>query len=68
MDDYTFDCFETIRNNTALKRAFGIDQVKLGFETIRNNTALKLQVKLVLLLCGFETIRNNTALKRYRYS
>ena len=34
--------FETIRNNTALKRTVAVKLVDLGFETIRNNTALKL--------------------------
>ncbi len=34
-------CFETIRNNTALKRAEALLAVLWSFETIRNNTALK---------------------------
>ena len=56
-------CFETIRNNTALKQKGLIMFEFDGFETIRNNTALKHQLcKKTALLC-FETIRNNTALK-----
>ena len=34
-------CFETIRNNTALKPWEEFFESLLGFGTIRNNTALK---------------------------
>ncbi|MBS7108046.1 MAG: hypothetical protein ACLUCE_08375 [Streptococcus sp.] len=35
--------FETIRNNTALKRCFVFGKIRIRFGTIRNNTALKRQ-------------------------
>ena len=56
--------FETIRNNTALKRTAMRFNGKPRFETIRNNTALKPVSCTASKFFGFETIRNNTALKR----
>ncbi len=55
--------FETIRNNTALKRRVCRLYCCGCFETIRNNTALKLATSFETLTLRFETIRNNTALK-----
>ena len=56
-------CFETIRNNTALKLKSETLMYSNGFETIRNNTALKLMELEEDEHTSFETIRNNTALK-----
>ena len=56
-------CFETIRNNTALKHLNAIIPINYCFETIRNNTALKLIDFNINFRNSFETIRNNTALK-----
>ncbi|WP_445950867.1 hypothetical protein [Streptococcus suis] len=57
------ECFETIRNSTALKRRYGASQERSGFETIRNSTALKRPPKSNVIEDCFETIRNSTASK-----
>ena len=56
-------CFETIRNNTALKQCSRQCKTCDCFETIRNNTALKPDKVFTPKNHSFETIRNNTALK-----